>query len=136
MSLGVKSRIFLSTLIAIAIFPFHFLAAAESFPLLLSSSGPQVHLSWPTALSNAAQGLMLPEFEVQYSSDLQNWKPLGGKIRGIDGLSAPLLQLSLEQQPGPVFYRVIANLNSQATNETATGGAQVLGYDSEFSTRL
>jgi hypothetical protein len=74
-----------------------------------------------------SKGSCFLEFEVQYSSDLQNWKPLGGKIRGIDGLTAPLVQLSLEQQPGPVFYRVIANLNSQATNETATGGAQVLG---------
>src|SRR5262249_7840744 len=64
------------------------------------------------------------------------WKPIGGKVKGIEGLSGPVLNLSLEQQQGPVFYRIIANVSSGMTNETGNGGAQVSGYDSEFSKRL
>lgn len=61
---------------------------------------------------------------------------MGGRVRGIDGLSGVRLTLSLPQGPGPVFYRVIADPNSSTTNETGTGGAEVLGYDSVFSTLL
>jgi hypothetical protein len=111
-------------------------AIADPFPLALRPSGHGVQLSWPTAITNGAQEPVLPEYEVQYSTDLREWKPIGGKVRGIEGLSGPVLNLSLEQQEGPIFYRVIANVSSGATNETGIGGAQVFGFDEEFSTHL
>src|SRR5690349_11701661 len=80
--------------------------AADPFPLVLTHKGPQVELSWPTSVTNdAGTTALLPEYEVQYSPDLTNWKPLGGKVRGIAGLSGPTLSLSIDQQQGPVFYR-------------------------------
>src|SRR3974390_83486 len=111
--------------------------AADPFPLVLTQKGAQVELSWPTAMTNDAGATsLLPEYEVQDSTDLTNWKPLGGKVRGIDGLSGPTLRLSIDRHPGPVFYRVKAVLSSQATNETGVGGADILGYDSQFSSRV
>jgi hypothetical protein len=111
-------------------------ATGDPFPLALRPNGPRVELSWPMAITNGIQGGVLPEYEVQFSSDLTNWKPIGGKVRGIDGLSGPVLQLSLDPQTGPIFYRVSANSNPQSTNETGSGGAEVFGYNSDFSTRL
>lgn len=134
MKAGPPFKVFFVALIAILFSQIP--TPAAPFPLVLQSSGPRVELSWPTAISNGAQGLVLPEYEVQSSTDLINWKSIGGKVRGINGLSGPVLQLSLEPQQGPIFYRVSADPNSLATNETGVGGAQVLGYDSEFSTRL
>src|SRR6266404_5086816 len=85
---------------------------ADSFPLVLRSSGPQVQLLWPTTITNGGQGFAFPEYEVQYSTDLVQWKPIGGRVRGIDGLSGPTLQLSLDPQPGPIFYRISADPSS------------------------
>jgi hypothetical protein len=111
--------------------------SADSFPLVLTQKGPRVELSWPTAITNEpATTTVLPEYEVQFSTDLSNWKPLGGKVRGISSLSGATLTLSIDQQPGPVFYRVKADLSPQATNQTGVGGADTLGYDSQFSSRL
>jgi hypothetical protein len=134
MKAGVPLRISFVALIAISLS--HGAVNGAPFPLTLSPNGPRVDLLWPTAISNGIQGLVLPEFEVRYSTDLNNWKPIGGKVRGIDGVSGPFLDLSLDQVQGPVFYRVTADLDSGATNETGVGGAQVLGYDAEFSASL
>jgi hypothetical protein len=130
-----KLRISIS-IVVIAIWAFTFDAVSQQFPLGLSVNGPQVELSWPTAISNAVQGQVFPEYQVQYSFDLKSWQSLAGRVHGIQSLSDPVLKVALDPQPGPVFYRVIGNPNSITTNETGTGGAQVLGYDSEFSTRL
>ena len=111
-------------------------ALAQPIPLVLTPSGAQVELSWPSAINNSASDLVPPEYEVQFSADLKDWQPLGGKVRGIDGRSGSFLRLDLAQQPGPVFYRVVGDSSSSNTNETGSGGAQVLGYDSVFSTRL
>ena len=109
---------------------------ADPFPLTLTRGPARVELSWPTAITNSVQSQVFPEYEVQSSIDLKNWAPIGGKVKGISGLSGSLLSLWLDQQPGRVFYRVLADVHSSATNETGTGAAQVLGYDSEFSDRL
>jgi len=77
--------------------------AADSFALVLRPTVGGVELSWPVAITNVAQSSLLPEYEVEYSADLQNWTPIGGKVRGIEGLSGPFLGLSLHQQSGSFF---------------------------------
>jgi len=134
MKAGIPLRLSLASLIGFSVV--NIAIAADPFPLVLRSSGPRVELSWPTAITNAGQSVLLPEYEVEYSTNLADWKPLGGKVRGIEGLSGPVLSLSLDLQQGSVFYRVSADLSSQVTNETGVGGADTLGYGSEFSTRL
>ena len=109
---------------------------AEPFSLFLGQNGQQLELSVPATITNSAQGSVMPEYEVQYSVDLNNWLPIGGKVRAIAGLSGNYLQISVDQQQGPIFYRVIANTGSTATNELGSGGAQTLGYDTTFSTQL
>ena len=115
---------------------FQAIVLADPFSLVLKSSGPRVELSWPTAITNAGQGQVLPEYEVQYSTDLKNWSPIGGKIRGIEGLTGPSINVSLDRQKGPLFYRVIADALSRTANQTGTGGGDVLGYNSSFASQL
>src|SRR5690242_9800059 len=91
-----------------------FAPAAEPFPLLLRPSGSRIELSWPAGLTNAGQPVVFPEYTIERSTDLKTWKPIGGKVRGIEGLSGPVLSLSLDRQQGSLFYRAIANLTSQA----------------------
>src|SRR6185369_819127 len=107
--MNARGSIRLSLVAAITIYCSGAALLADPFPIVLKSSGPQVELSWPAALTNAGQQPVLPEFEVQYSSDLKDWKPIGGKVRGVEGLSGPMLSLSLNQQQGPVFYRIRGN---------------------------
>ena len=122
--------------VVVAITAFGFQAVSQQFPIELKANGPQIELSWPTTMSDAVQGRVFPEYQVQYSLDLKSWQSLAGRVQGIQGLSGPILKVDLDSQQEPVFYRVIGNPTSGATNETGTGGAQVLGYDSEFATRL
>jgi hypothetical protein len=122
--------------VVVAIWAFVSDAVSQEFPLGLSANGVQVELSWPTAMSNSVQNQVFPEYQIQYSFDLKSWQSLAGKVKGIPGVSGPVLKVTLDQQQGPAFYRVIGNPNSGATNETGTGGAQVLGYDLEFSALL
>src|SRR5260370_249047 len=75
-------------------------AKADAFPLVLRPGVSRVQLSWPTSITNGGQGLVLPEYEVQYSTDLIQWKPIGGKVRGIAGVSGPTLEVSLDPQQG------------------------------------
>jgi hypothetical protein len=123
------------SLLAAVILALPLRSKADPFPVSLKPNGNRVELSWPAGISSG-QNAVMPEFEVQYSTDLSIWKPIGGKVKGIEGLSGTVLNLSLDEQQGPVFYRIIANVSSGVTNETGNGGAQVLGYDSEFSKRL
>src|SRR5207302_1667700 len=81
-------------------------------------------------------GTVLPEYEVQYSTDLQHWVPVGGKVRAIQGLSGPTLNIRLEPQTGPIFYRAVADAGTTTSNETGSGGAEVFGYGPIFSDKL
>lgn len=111
-------------------------ALSETFPVTLRPAGSALELSWPAAITNFQHGPVWPEFEVQFSTDLQHWQPIGGKVRGLNDLCGARLSLSLERQQGPLFYRVTADPGAPAADETGGGGAQVFGYDSEFGARL
>jgi hypothetical protein len=129
------SRAPVSLLVISLFWSFTLVTVAQSIPLAIHPSGPKVELSWPAAVTNATQSVY-PEYEVQYSTDLATWKPVGGKLRGFEGLSGPLLKLSLDKQPGPVFYRVKADPGTQTQNETGSGGAEVFGYSDAFNTEI
>src|SRR5262245_5768071 len=109
---------------------------AEPFPLSIKPSGPRLELSWPTTMTNAEQGVVFPAYVIQYSTDLVEWQPLGGKVRGLSAVSGPTLILSLEKQPGQIFYRISADPNSQEPNQLGRGGAEVFGYNAQFGAEL
>ena len=106
------------------------------FGTSLQDAGSKASLSWPASLDILHQGTVFPEFTVQRSTDLVHWTPIGGKVRGIEGRSGPRLNLSLDKAGGTGFYRVVADPNSQAADETGSGGAEVFGYDSRFAEEL
>ena len=102
----------------------------------IKSSGPKMNLSWPSTMDVPPQGTVFPEYTVESSVNLTHWEPIGGRVRGQAGISGPLLNLSLDALPGPIFYRVAANPSAQTTQETGSGGAEVFGYGAQLSAEL
>jgi hypothetical protein len=102
----------------------------------IKSTGSKINLSWPSTMEVPPQGTVFPEYTVESSADLTHWEPIGGRVRGQAGVSGPLLNLSLDALPGPIFYRVAANPSAQTTQETGSGGAEVFGYNDQLADQL
>src|SRR5262245_36626242 len=102
----------------------------------LNRRAGRVELSWPAVLTNASAQPVFPEYEVQYSTDLEHWAPLGGKVRGIEGRTGVALSLSLDEQSTPIFYRVSADFGSTTANRVGEGGAEVFGYNEQLHREL
>jgi uncharacterized protein DUF3160 len=102
----------------------------------ISSGSSNVNLSAPSEITVPQQGQIFPEYTIMGSQDLTHWAPVGGKVRGIGGVSGPSLNISLANTGSLGFYRAVASTNSQSTNETATGGADVFGYDTLFGAQM
>src|SRR5579883_669834 len=102
----------------------------------LQTGGSSVQLIWPASVPGTNQSQIYPEYQLQYSSDLRLWKTVPGRFLGIPGRSGSLLSVSQPLQPGPVFYRVRADLATQAQSETASGGADVFGFSAVFAQNL
>lgn len=98
----------------------------------IQQNGSQVNLTAPATITNA-QGKLYPEYTVLRSRDLAHWEPVGGKVRGLSGLSGTQLSLSLNREDGPGFYRMIVSTNSTTSQQTGLGGAEVFGYGSRFA---
>ncbi len=109
---------------------------AQQVSLAIRAAGPRVELAWPSALSIPPQGPVFPEYEVQRSADLIHWEPIGGKVRAISGRSGPVLNLTLDTQPGAYFYRVGADFYSQTAQQTGSGGTEVFGYGAQLAAEL
>src|SRR5437870_1456921 len=80
-----------------------------------------VELGWPTSLTSPTGGVVFPEYELQRSDDLVRWEPIGGKVRGIQGLSGQRLTSFLPNVESKGFYRVLADLSADAGQITAQG---------------
>ncbi len=102
----------------------------------ISTGSSNVNLSAPSEITVPQQGQIFPEYTILGSPDLTHWAPVGGKVRGISGVSGPSLNISLANQGSLGFYRAVASTNSQSTNETASGGADVFGYDTLFGSQM
>jgi hypothetical protein len=129
-------HIFRSVMSLLALLALERAADAQPFSLSIRPRASQVEFSWPAALTNASQPVLFPEYQLQSSTDLVSWSPIGGKVRGQDGRSGPLLSISVGKESGPIFYRLQANLNPVTQNETGTGGEEVFGYDDQFATEI
>ena len=102
----------------------------------ITTSSSNINLSAPSEITVPQQGQILPEYTILGSQDLTHWAPVGGKVRGISGVSGPSLNISLPSEAGLSFYRAVASTNSQSTNETASGGADIYGYDTQFGVQM
>jgi hypothetical protein len=61
----------------------------------ITTNPTNVSLSLPALISVPRQGQIFPEYTILGSQDLTHWAPVGGKVRGISGVSGPRLNLSL-----------------------------------------
>lgn len=102
----------------------------------IETGGSKVRLSLPAALDVPGQGVVWPEYTVSRSSDLVHWSPVGGKVRGISGRSGALLSVTLDQQAGLGFFRILAGAGSAAPSELGSGGEEVFGYRSRLGAEL
>jgi hypothetical protein len=90
----------------------------------------------PSQVSISPSGQIYPEYTIEGSQDLLHWRPVGGKVRGVGGLSGSMLDVSLPNDTDLGFYRTLVSTNSETTNETASGGADVYGYNSRFAAQI
>src|SRR5579863_2386716 len=102
----------------------------------IQATRTNVNLSLPASINDPLHGLIFPEYTVQRSSDLNFWEPIGGRLQGISGRSGPTLNVSLNRDAGPNFYRAVVSSSSSTTTETGDGGAEVFGYGAKFATEL
>jgi hypothetical protein len=104
----------------------------------IQATRTNVNLSLPASINDPLQGLVFPEYTVQRSSDLNFWEPIGGRLQAISGRSGPMLNVSLNRDAGPNFYRAVVSSSSSTTTttETGDGGAEVFGYGTQFATEL
>lgn len=103
--------------------------------LKLSITTNGVVVSWPAGWTNAANEVLYPEHRLERSTDLVNWKPVTGALRGIAGRSSPEFSLQVNHPTGPVFFRVKAYLNAPPVPLGEDGG-EVFGYASAFDDEL
>src|SRR5512143_3355102 len=78
---------------------------ADEVRVTLRPVATGIELSVPTTMTDAVGELAFPQYAIEFSTNLVNWQPIGGKLRGLSGRSGSMLSLLLEKQPGPVFYR-------------------------------
>ena len=89
----------------------HSLAQSVSYDpnikLTLSRDGPNLQIHWPSQSVGNGGTAVFPWFEVQRSTDLNQWQPLGERQRGSAALPDLSLSLTLgTDQPG-AFYRLL-----------------------------
>lgn len=110
--------------------------ATGQVSLGIRGDGAHVNLSAPSAVTGSQGERIFPEYTVEKSSDLEQWTPVGGKVRGIEGVSGAVLNLNLNADSKANFYRVVVSTNSLPDQETGSGGADVFGYNAQLSQEL
>ena len=103
--------------------------------LTLARDGPNLAIHWPSQSIGNGGTAVFPWFEVQRSTDLNQWQPLGERQRGSAALPDLSLSLALgTDQPG-AFYRLLEVQQPAAAN-LGSGGAEVFGYGDAFTQAL
>ena len=103
--------------------------------LTLHLNGPNLEIHWPSQSVGNGGTAVFPWFEVQRSTDLNHWQPVGERQRGSAALPDLSLSLALgTDQPG-AFYRLL-EVQQPAVANTGSGGAEVFGYGDAFTQAL
>jgi hypothetical protein len=109
--------------------------AAEPPKLILAPSATGVELSWPAAVPLPDGSIVRPYYEIQRSTDLQHWQPIGERLRA----ATPTLDQSLSASIGltepRAFYRLLS-VEPLAGAGLGSGGAEVFGYSEAFAKQL
>ena len=109
------------------------LSASEPAPRLsLHRTGPRVELAWPGTLARPDGSEVRPWFEIQVSTDLVTWQPLGERVRALG--AEPVITTVPSDLPN-AYYRVVGARETPAA-PPGDGGAEVFGYAASFQEAL
>src|SRR5262249_34892157 len=109
--------------------------AAEAPKLSVVPSGTGAALSWPATVRSPDGSIARPYFELQQSTDLLHWQPIGERQR--IAVAAPDQTLSAQIGSGQplAFYRLLS-VEPSAVSMLGSGGAEVFGYGAAFAKEL
>ena len=93
--------------------------------LTLSWDGPELKIHWPSQSVGNDGMAVFPEFEVQRSTDLSHWQPVGERQRGSAALPDLSLGLGLGTDQPLAFYRLLV-VGQPPLGKLGSGGAEVL----------
>jgi hypothetical protein len=112
-----------------------FSSAEESAKLSVVRSATGVELSW-SATVQAPDGLIIrPYFELQRSTDLLHWQPIGERLRAATPTPGQSLSALLTLGEPRAFYRLLS-VAPQTSAGLGTSGADVFGYGPAFAQEL
>ena len=103
--------------------------------LTLARDGPNLKIGWPSQSGGNGGTAVFPWFEVQRSTDLNHWQPVGERQRGSAALPDLSLSLGLATDQQCAFYRLL-EIQQPAVANLGSGGAEVFGYGDAFSQAL
>lgn len=111
---------------------------AFSADVRLELQGTQARVSWPSSMNVPGHGIVWPEYRVSHSTDLVNWKQLGGRLRGVSGRTGPMFTATFSRQPKAGFFRVESDTNpaSASVGVLGEGGGAVFGYSDRFADEI
>src|SRR5712692_4379594 len=117
----------------------HSLAQSASYDanvkLTLLRDGPELEIHWPSQSVGNDGTAVFPWFEVQRSTDLNHWQPLGERQRGSAALPDLSFSLALGTDQPLAFYRLLV-VEQPALAQLGSGGAEVFGYGDSFTQDL
>src|SRR3954468_99780 len=109
---------------------------ADQIELNLQWKGPQLEASWPAGAARADGSKAFPLFQLQRSTDLQNWIQEGPAVQGVPG-GSDTLNATLSAANAAEFYRLSARFSGELKAATlASDGAEVFGYGNAFDEAL
>ncbi len=108
------------------------LPAQDALKLQIRSQPDRVQLQWqskiPLPLSTS-----IARYQIQRSSDLDNWETVGETVAGRMGISDESLQTLVARGGSQAYYRLVGQVGSGSVK--ASGG-EVFGYGSAFAREL
>jgi hypothetical protein len=103
--------------------------------LAVQPRGSNVELSWPGSVQAADGQMAQPFYELQRSTDLKLWEPLGERLHAISAGAEEPLQVTLPADQSRAFFRLMTSL-PRTNLALATTGAEVFGYGAAFGQEL
>src|SRR5262245_21502665 len=89
--------------------------------------GRGVELSWAATVRKPDGSIIRPYFELQRSTDLQHWQPVGERLRAADQTPEQLLAAPVALGEPLAFYQLLS-VDPVVGAGLGTGGAEVFGY--------
>src|SRR5712692_1746436 len=99
-------------------------SASEPPKLSVVRSGTGLALSWPATVQRPDGSIIRPYFELQRSTDLQHWQPIGERQRAAAAAPDQSLSAPLALGEPRAFYRLLS-VDPLAGTGLGSGGAEV-----------